>query len=152
MTALSNKVPRSQVEEYFRKVARDHNAKFFPVKMEDLVDSDDEGKRIVYVMPDSSVDVFLSTALFKSIKKKYPEYNLYVSTKPEYYNILEADENIHKVIPYNNQFDTALSLEGVGKNKGIFEMVFSPYLTTQKVSNYIHNGKDKIDTDSLCTF
>ncbi len=152
MNSLDNNVPRSQVEEYFRKVARDHNAKFFPIKMDDLVDDDDGGKRIVYVMPDSSVDVFLSTALFKSLKKKYPEYNLYVATKPEYYHILEADENIHKIIPYNTQFDAALSLEGVGQNKGLFEMVFSPYLTTQKISNYIHNGKDRIDTESLCTF
>ena len=152
MNSLSSNVPRSQIEEYFRKVARDHNAKFFPVKMEDLVSDDDEGKRIVYVMPDSSVDVFLSTSLFKSIKEKYPDYNLYVSTKQEYYHILQGDENIHKVIPYSTQFDASLAQEGVGENKGLFEIVLSPYLTTQKINNYIHNGKDKINTESLCTF
>ena len=55
--------------------------------MEDLLDKDDKGKRIAYVMPESAVDVFLSTALLKSIKLKYPEYNLYFVTKPEYNHI-----------------------------------------------------------------
>ena len=54
---------------------------FFLSKIEDYLDEDDEGKRMVYVMPESEVDVFLSTALFKSIKNKYPEYNSVCSYK-----------------------------------------------------------------------
>lgn len=152
MTALSNKTPRSQVEEYFRKVARDHNQTHFPVKTEDFLDEDDEGKRIIYVMPESAVDVFLSTSLFKSLKEKYPDYNLYVSTKPEYFSIIEGSEYVHKVIPYNPQFDNSLYLEGVGKQKGFFEIAFIPHLTTQRINNYIHNSKDIIDKEALCTF
>tara|TARA_R110002020_G_scaffold19821_7_gene68045 strand:+ start:4054 stop:5976 length:1923 start_codon:yes stop_codon:yes gene_type:complete len=152
MTALSNKTPRSQVEEYFRKVARDHNQTHFPVKTEDFLDEDDEGKRIIYVMPESAVDVFLSTSLFKSLKEKYPDYNLYVSTKPEYFSIIEGSEYVHKVIPYNPQFDNSLYLEGAGKQKGFFEIAFIPHLTTQRVNNYIHNSKDIIDKEALCTF
>lgn len=152
MNALSNKVPRAQVENYFRKVAKDHNDKFFPAKIEDSLDKDDQGKRIVYVMPDSAVDVFLSTSLFKSIKDKYPDYNLYVATKPEYFKILYGNEYIHKVINYSNQFDNTLFLEGAGNHNGLFEIAFTPHLVTQKLSNYIHNGKDKINKKALCTF
>jgi glycosyltransferase involved in cell wall biosynthesis len=152
MTALSNKTPRSQIEDYFRKVARDHNQTHFPIKTEDFLDKDDEGKRIVYVIPESAVDVFLSTSLFKSIRDKYPDYNLYVSTKPEYFPIIEGSEYVHKVIPYNPQFDNSLYLEGAGKEKGFFEIAFIPYLTTQRVNNYIHNSKDIIDQKRLCTF
>ena len=152
MTALSNKVPRQQVEDYFRKVAKEHNQKHFPVKIEDNLDKDDEGKRIVYVMPDSTVDVLLSTSLFKSIKEKYPNYNLYVATKPEHFNIVESSEYVHKAIPYDSKFDQALFLEGAGSDKGFFEIAFTPYLTTQRFSNYIHNAKDVIDKDYLCTF
>ena len=152
MNALSNKVPRAQVENYFRKVAKDHNDKFFPAKIEDSLDKDDQGKRIVYVMPDSAVDVFLSTSLFKSIKDKYPDYNLYVATKPEYFKILDGNEYIHKVINYSNQFDNTLFLEGAGNHNGLFEIAFTPHLVTQKLSNYIHNGKDKINKKALCTF
>ena len=132
MKQIEHKVPRSQIEDYFRKVARDHNNKFFPVKIEDLLDEDDKGKRIVYVMPESAVDVFMSTSLLKSVKEKYPEYNLYFATKPEYFPIVDGNEYIHKVIPYSASFDNTLSLEGVGENEGYFEIALTPYLTTQR--------------------
>jgi glycosyltransferase involved in cell wall biosynthesis len=152
MNSLANKVPRSQVEDYFRKVAREHNAKYFPMKIEDYLDKEDKGKRILYVMPDSEVDVFLSTALFKSIKVKYPDYNLYIATKPENFSILLANENVHATIPYTPQFDNPLYLEGVNDEGGYFEIAFTPHLTTQRISNYIHNDKDIINKQDLCTF
>ena len=152
MTALSNKVPRSQVEDYFRKVAKEHNEKHFPVEIKDFLDEDDKGRRILYTIPESTVDVFLSTALFKSIKEKYPDYNLYVATNPQNFNIVESSEHVHKVIPYNGKFDNILYLEGAGDQEGFFEIAFSPYLTTQRFNNYIHNSKDIIDKDYLCIF
>ena len=152
MKQLEHKVPRPQIEDYFRKVAREHNQKFFPIKMEDLLDKRDKGKRIAYVMPESAVDVLLSTSLLKSIKLKYPEYNLYFITKPEYNHILDGNEFIHKVIPYNPQFDNTIYLEGFSSHEGYFEIAFTPHLTTQRVNNYVHNAKDKIDTEALCTF
>ena len=120
--------------------------------MEDLLDKDDDGKRVLFIMPGSKKDVFLSTSLFKSIKEKYPEYNLYVSTKPENNSLLWANEYVHKTIPYAESFDNSLPLEGAGQAKEHFAIVFTPYLTTQKFSNYINNMKDRIDKDYLCTF
>ena len=152
MKSLENKAPRKQIEDYFRNVAREHNQKHFPVKMEDFVDEEDSGKRMAYVMPESAVDVFLSTALLKSIKAKYPEYNLYFVTKPEYYHILEGNEYIHKLIPYSSQFDNTLHLEGNSSHEGFFEIAFTPHLLTQRLNNYSHNEKDIIDTEALCTF
>ena len=152
MQQIERKTPRKSIEDYFRQVAKDHNEKYFPVKIEDILDEDDEGKRILYVMPDSAKDVFISTSLFKSIKEKYPNYNLYVATKPENFSILWANEFIHKVIPYSQSFDNVLSLEGIGESKEYFNIVLAPYLTTQRHSNYIHNMKDVIDKDYLCTF
>ena len=152
MKQIANKADRKTIEDYFRKVAKEHNEKHFPVKMEDLLDKDDDGKRVLFIMPGSKKDVFLSTSLFKSIKEKYPEYNLYVSTKPENNSLLWANEYVHKTIPYAESFDNSLSLEGAGQAKEHFAIVFTPYLTTQKFSNYIHNMKDRIDKDYLCTF
>ena len=54
--------------------------------------------------------------------------------------------------PYAESFDNSLPLEGAGQAKEHFAIVFTPYLTTQKFSNYIHNMKDRIDKDYLCTF
>tara|TARA_Y100001970_G_scaffold66808_1_gene85239 strand:+ start:5470 stop:7383 length:1914 start_codon:yes stop_codon:yes gene_type:complete len=152
MQQISNKVDRKSIEDYFRKVAKEHNDKHFPVKIEDIVDKDDEGKRLLFVMPGSSKDVFLSTSLFKSIKNKYKGHNLYLSTKPENFALLNGNDYVHKVIPYSESFDNVLSLEGAGESKEYFSIVFAPYLTTQKFSNYIHNMNDVIDKDYLCTF
>ena len=152
MKQLEHKIPRSQIEDYFRKVARDHNQKYFPVKIEDFLDEDDKGNRMAYVMPESAVDVFLSTALLKSIKAKYPDHNLYFVTKPEYNHILDGNEYIHKVIPYSAQFDNTLYLEGISSHEGYFEIAFTPQLTSQRLNNYIHNAKDKVNKEALCTF
>ena len=152
MKQLEHNIPRPQIEEYFRKVALDHNEKHFPVRIEDLLDKDDKGKRIAYVMPESAVDVFLSTALLKSINSKYPEYNLYFVTNPRYYHILDGNEYVHKVIPYSVQFDNSAFLEGASSHDGYFEIAFTPHLTTQRLNNYIHNAQDRIDTKALCTF
>ncbi|MAH51121.1 hypothetical protein CMI37_35215 [Candidatus Pacearchaeota archaeon] len=149
MSQLENKAPRKQIEDYFRRVAAEHNQKHFPLKIEDQLD-DDEGKRMIYVMPESAVDVFLSTALFKSLKLKYPEYNLYVATNPENFHILEGNEYVHKTIPYNAQFDNTLYLEGIGDHEGFFEIAFTPHLSTQRTNNYVHNNKDRIDKKALC--
>ena len=151
MKSLENKVPRPQIEDYFRKVARDHNQKHFPLKIEDFLDEDDAGKRIIYVMPDSPVDLFLSTALFKSIKQKYPNYNLYLATKKENFHILDGNPHVHKVIAYSPQMDNTLYLEGISQHEGYFEIAFTPHLT-QRLNNYIHNSKDIIDKETLCTF
>ena len=152
MKSLDSKIPRKQVEDYFRKVAREHNQKFFPVKMEDFIDAEDKGKRIAYIMPGSAVDAFLSTALLKSIKAKYPEYNLYFVTSPEYNHILDGNEYIHKVIPYTSRFDNVPYLEGISSHEGYFEIAFAPYLTSQRLNNYSHNEKDRINSKDLCTF
>ena len=95
-------------------------------------------------MPESIGDVFLSTSLFKSIKEQYPDYNLYVATKQEYFDILDANPYIHKVIPYVQQMDSLIWLEGVGDHKGFFDIAFLPYSQTQRFLTYLHNGKTNI--------
>ena len=101
-------------------------------------------------MPQSIGDVYLSTSILPNIKKLYPNYNLYFATQPKYYSILDGNPHIHKMIPYFKEMDNLTLLEGKGDHKGYFEIAFLPYLGTQKVLNYMHNGKDKIQFD-LCT-
>jgi glycosyltransferase involved in cell wall biosynthesis len=143
MQELSKGIGREDIEKYFRKVASENENKV-EVKFEDLLDKEDEDKRILYVMPESIGDVFLSTSLFKSIKELYPDYNLYVSTKPENFEVLDGNKYIHKTIPYTQQMDNLLWLEGQGSHKGYFEIAFLPFSSTQRFLTYLHNGKDKI--------
>ena len=102
-------------------------------------------------MPKSIGDVYMSTALFKDIKNTYPDYNLYVATEPQNFEILDGNPYIHKVIPYISAMDQLPWLEGTNNHKGYFEVAFLPYIGTQRMFDYQHNGKDKISLD-LCTF
>lgn len=144
MQEIKKGVKRNDIENYFRQIALQDNSKNKEISFEDLLDKDDKGKRLLYVMPESIGDVFLSTSLFKSIKEQYPDYNLYVATKSEYFEILEANPYIHKTIQFISQMDSLVWLEGIGAHKGFFEIAFLPYVQTQRVLSYLHNGKTKI--------
>lgn len=144
MNILNNGGTRSEIEKYFRQEATKENIKYHKFDFVDFLDKNDEGKRLIFAMPESIGDVFISTALFKSIKEIYPEYNLYVATKSENFAVLEGNPYVYKVIQYIPQLDSLLWLEGVGDHKGYFEIAFLPYVTTQKMLTYIHNGKDKV--------
>jgi hypothetical protein len=85
------------------------------------------------------------SSLFPSFKKVYPDYNLYIATKPEYKSILDGNEYVYKVLDYNPQMDNLLWLEGHGDHQGYFEIAFLPHVGTQRLLNYLHNGKDKIE-------
>jgi len=147
MKRLSEGDSRQNIENYFRQVAAQENQKNKKIDFESLLDPNDKGKRILFVMPESIGDVYLSTALFESIKDTYPDYNLYFATKKENFSVVEGNPYIHKILQYIPQMDNLLWLEGYGSHEGYFEIAFLPYIGTQKVLNYLHNGKDKIAFD-----
>jgi glycosyltransferase involved in cell wall biosynthesis len=142
---LEQNVPKDQIENYFRQVAKEDLAKNNPVNFEDILDKDDAGRRALIVIPESIGDVFMITSLFESFKNVYPDYNLYIATKQEYFDILIANPYVHKVIPYAPQMDNLMWLEGAGDHKGFFEIAFLPHIGTQRILNYLHNSKDIIE-------
>jgi hypothetical protein len=147
MSEIGKGAPREKVEAYFRQVAKQEGER--SVKFEDTLDQDDKGRRILYCMPKSAGDIFLSTSLFKSIKETYPNHNLYVATEPQFAELLKGNEHVHKVIPFNEQFESHYFTEGSGENEGFFEISFIPHITTQKFQSYQHNGKDVINYKDL---
>lgn len=114
-----------------------------PMEFEDVLDKDDKGKRIAVVVPESATDVLIINSLMKNLNKQYPKHNIYIITKPQYFELIEDNVFIHKCIPYSESIDNASILEGVGNHEGYFEIAFFPTVTTQKNITYIHNGKDK---------
>jgi hypothetical protein len=141
---IEQNIPKNQIEDYFRQVAKEELSKNNPINFEDLLDKDDKGKRLLIVIPESIGDVFMITSLLESCQNTYPEYNLYIATKPEYFDILYGNPYIHKIIPYAPQMDNLLWLEGAGDHQGFFEIAFLPHIGTQRILNYLHNGKDII--------
>jgi glycosyltransferase involved in cell wall biosynthesis len=123
--------------------------------MANFVDKDDEGRRLALVLPKSIGDIYISTSILKSLKETYPEYNIYYITNPQYFCILDGNPYVHKTIPYNNQCDDVLYLEGYGgvegrkDSKGFFEIAILLHAGNQRFLNYTRNGKDKISLE-LC--
>ena len=150
MAQIENKIPRKNIEEFFRNKAKEENQENTPFSIEDYLDKDDEGRRVLVTMPGSIGDVFMSTAILPSLSKTYPNHNIYFATDPKYFEILGGNDFVHKVIPYNQRMDDLLWLEGRGGHKGFFEIAYLPHIGTQRMFNYQHNGKDIVSLDLSC--
>lgn len=135
---------RQSIEAYFRQTARSQVAKTEKVNFETLLNEDDKGKRILFVLPQSIGDLYLSTSLFRSIKEQYPWCSLYVATKPEYFSIFKGNPHVTKVLPYVPEMDNLFWAEGISTHNGWFEIAFLANTNVQRIQNYQHNGLTKI--------
>lgn len=148
MQRLASDLNRQQVEEFFRYTANQElikeQSKNF--KFDSLLNPNDTG-RVLVVMPDNEADVYLATSLFQSIKNRYPNYALYVASKPQHKIILDGNPLVDRWIEYAPIMDNAFWLEGSGSNKGYFNIAYLLQLTT-KQSAFTHNGEDKLDLDT----
>jgi hypothetical protein len=147
MKELAKGTDRQNIEKYFREVAVKENTEHLKknITLEKILEKEGgDKKKILYVMPESEQDVLFSTSLFRSMKESYPDYEIYVSTKPEFQEILDGNEYVKMVLPYDQQMDQIYSLQGIGDHNGYFDIVFSPYMVTQRHPTCSHNGLDTV--------
>ena len=144
MQELGKGVPRQSIERYFRETALRDITSFDEEQIVKLLGEEDEGKRILVAVPDSKKDVLLTSALLPSMKSMYPEYNIYFATNPNFFEMLDGNKHIYKVLPFIDEMGNPLWAEGSGDTKGKFEICFLPTID----KSYTHNGKDKLE---LCT-
>ena len=145
LSQLKSGKTREQVLTYFKQVAIKENNENAKVELSDLLGKEDKGKRILFVMPQSAGDVFMSTSLLPSIKKLYPDYNIYFATKSEFKEILDCNPYIYKTLIFSPFMENLLTMEGHAGGEGYFDITFLPHIGTQKVFDYQHNGKDIIE-------
>lgn len=141
---LKRGAKRPAIEQFFRQQAAQHQVNQRKIALFQNLELTNKQKRILYVIPASDRDVFLSTALFRSIKEQYPDYKLYVATDPQYRNALDGNPYVDEVLNYCQEMDNLIYLEGGGAHKGFFDIAFLPHLHTQRVISYVHNGKTSI--------
>jgi hypothetical protein len=147
----SQKHSREHVEQFFRQTAAENIRKSEKNNFESLLDEDDQGKRILMVIPESAGDIYMATSLFPSIKRLYPDYNFYFSCKSQFKDILAGNPYVHKFLPYDIRMENLHFLEGEGAHEGWFEIAFLPFVTTQRQFTYHHNdSKEIIDFDLKC--
>ncbi len=97
-------------------------------------------KRILYIMPETAGDTFISTGILPQLRIKYPNAHIYFATNKEYFSILEGNPNITKVIEYNQAMDNYRSCETWGWQKNPFDITFRPYIRTQRIPDWIRSG------------
>lgn len=144
---LSNDLDRQKVYNHFISVAKKENEKNIKIPFDSLLDKDDKGKRILFVLPGDKIDVFNSTSLLKYIKEKYNDHNIYYATENENSEILIGNPYIYKILSYDNIMEDFLWSEGRGSYDGMFEFVLMPHINTHRIKNYIHGNKHKLDYD-----
>lgn len=152
LTEISKGADRSSIEKYFRNTARREISG--KGALESLIkDEHEHDKKVLYVMPESIGDVYMSSSLFKSIKQRYPDHKLYVATKGPYKSIVEGNEHVDVVIDYHQEMETHQLTEGASNSanglnsKRLFDISYLPFITAQRISSYTHNGEDKLEFD-----
>lgn len=144
MNHIKNGAQKEQIYSHLIQQAQQKLNKPKTIEFKDLLDEDDEGKRMAVVIQQSGGDVLMVNSLLENLKTLYPEYNLYIFTDPKFFDLIRDNPAVHKVLPHTPACDNLLFLEGQGQHKGFFELAFLPTITTQKCFGYQHNGKDKI--------
>ena len=109
--------------------------------LQSFIDYNDNN-RLLFCVPESAGDIFLSTSLLPSLKDNYPKFDIYFACKSQYKDILKDNPYVYKVIDYLQVMENALLMEGVGDWNGLFDISLMPTALTQRYINYHHNGID----------
>lgn len=150
MKQISEGKSRGDILKYFRDVAKKENSSFDKnIKFENLLDDEGPENRIAVLMPGSAGDVLWVNSLISNLKSLYPDHNIYFITDPKFYPFIEDHPDIHKLLEYSAELDSLGFLEGAGQHKGYFSIAYFPHIGTQKILNYVHNGKDKNEFNLL---
>ncbi len=146
LQALEAGRTRQAVYQFFIETAKKENASRQKIDIKDLI-KDTGKKKLVYVMPESIGDCIISLNVLKGLENLYPDWDRYLATKPQFFQIFEpfvGDTEVINggLIPYLPIMDNLLFWEGAGDNLGLVTMAFLPHIGTQKMLNYLHNGED----------
>ena len=144
---LNERGDRNAMHQHFVKLCLNENKKQIKVPFDSLLNKDDEGRRILFCLPENEIDIVNSTSLLKFIKDQYPDFNIYYATKKEYFNLILTNPYVHQVIEYNPVMEDSSWAEGRQAHKGYFNFVLLPHTNTNKVSNFMHSGQHKIPYD-----
>jgi hypothetical protein len=103
--------------------------------------------KLLFIVPESAGDIFLSTSLLPNLKILYSNFEIYFACYPRYHSILKNNPNITKVINYYPVMDNQIIMEGTGQWSGLFDVSIMATTLTQRIINYLHNGLSNIMFD-----
>ncbi len=99
---------------------------------------------LLYTMPMSAGDVFMSTSIVGSLRHKFPGHKIYFATDPKYFSIVKPCEWIDEVIQWEEW------MGDVPFTERVFDEVYTPNLGIQmRFSNWVHGGKGRNILDEM---
>lgn len=138
------KIVRKNIEMSFRKIAAQENAKNSGVSFESLIDKERKNKRLLFAIKESAGDILICTGLLKDLKKKYGgDTDIYFMTQEKYFDIIQGNEYIHKIIPWFEPMAQEMIAIGAGKPtiEKPFDYFIFPATSTQKFLSYLSQEK-----------
>lgn len=149
---LSKGQPREQIEQYFRKVAAEENAKNQPQNqtgIDDILVKNGK-KRVLLLCKESVGDIINILGLLPSIRNQYPdsEYDIYFSTEPQYFELLESNPNINHLISYNPVLESEIYCTGQGSQKGFFDVYVNIPILSQRHLSYLTNSNLALELEN----
>ncbi len=138
------------VYNHFQKLALEFNAGLNnkPVDLSELLDKDDEGKRLAIVIPESAGDVIMINSMLRKFKALYPDQNIYFFTRPEFFSLIEGHESIHRIMEYSPVVENMFFMTGNGTHNGYFNFAFFPHNLSQRTMSY-QNGNTEARAEWL---
>lgn len=135
-------ISRKAIHEFFVKVANDENAKINGTSNQNVdfwnfIDKTTGRKRILFLIKESLGDCLMTTQLFESLHKKYPNHDLYVMTEPRFNEVFVGNPYIYKIMPYIPAAENELVMTGAGQKEGYFDVYIHPAIQTQRQLNYL---------------
>ena len=98
----------------------------------------EKGPSLIYTMPMSAGDVFLSLDVVNALRQKHEGHRVYFATLPQYFDILKGDPRVDEVVEWLPWMQDVSLLEDV------FDEVYTPNLAVQMAwSNWVHKGKGR---------
>ena len=130
----------------FRNVAAQKNAENNPVDFKTLLLNNGK-KDFLIVCPMSAGDILYSSSLLESFRKSYPaeEWNLYFACQPEFFELLDLNPFIDKILPHQPFMDNEIMCIGQASTKGLFQGYSFIPAASQKFLNYLGNHRINID-------
>lgn len=116
------------------------------IKARDVLESldpKDLGKRLLVIIPNDTYLAFLYSFFVKSIKKIYPDHNIYISVDGRLKALFQGIRGIHAFMPLDARLSNLAFSEGTKDKSGAFDIVLSPTIQELSYFQHSHGGKDR---------
>jgi len=147
VTSLANGMSKTEIVNYFRKVANEENEKINQnnpkhITLESLFPRIDNKKNVLLVLPQSLGDHVILTGLLPGIYEKYPldSHTIYLAADPKFFEVYEGNTNI-KLVPFALIMRNEMAMSGSGEH-GPIDYFIDVAPSTQVHLNYLTNKYD----------